>query len=45
MTDCPEHLHGGTLACTRELGHAFGCSYQSSTGSDLDDAHTDGGHG
>jgi hypothetical protein len=41
---CNHHLDNPTgLACTRELGHADGCVYES--GSYVDDRHADGGHG
>jgi hypothetical protein len=42
---CDRHLNDGPLVCVRDDPHATGHVYRSSTASDLDDKHTEGGHG
>ncbi len=44
---CDRHPWGAPegLTCTRTDPHTHGHVYASSTASDVDDRHTDGGHG
>lgn len=43
---CDAHLHDGDLVCIREDEHGDrGHVYRSSTGSDVNDTHLEGGHG
>lgn len=46
---CEHHLAGDptALACERTTEHTpgAGCVYRTETGSDVNDKHTDGGHG
>lgn len=31
---CPERLSGGSLVCTQDAGHEFGCTFEASWAAD-----------
>lgn len=46
MNACDHRLGDRTgLLCILDAGHQFGCVFVSGYGSDVDDRHSDGGHG